>query len=172
MADNETGDSTLNAVNGAEFRQAMSRLSQQVHVITSIGPKGRCGVTVTAVASVSDDPPTLLFCLNRSSRTFPSFADNKTFCVNTLDSDQTALADAFAGRGHLDTDARFALGTWREGTTGSPVLENALATFECRVTQVIDMATHRIFFGEVEAVTNGDENAHSLTYYNREYVSL
>ncbi|PTW61725.1 flavin reductase/cob(II)yrinic acid a,c-diamide reductase [Breoghania corrubedonensis] len=170
MAEQEAGETGVSGADGATFRQAMSRLSQQVHVITGIGAKGRCGVTVTAVASVSDDPPTVLFCLNRSSRTFPLFEDAKVFCINTLAGEHVPVADAFAGRGNLDTDARFALADWTTMETGAPVLKAALASFDCRVSQVIDMATHRIFFGVVEATTNGADTARALTYYNRGYV--
>lgn len=171
MAHDDASDTRLSTVDGADFRQAMSRLSQQVHVVTSLGPEGRCGVTVTAVASVSDQPPIMLFCLNRSSRTYPAFENNTVFCVNTLSGDQVELADAFAGRGNLDTDARFAKGEWREMATGAPVLEGALATFDCRVTDVLDKATHRIFFGEVEAVTIGGDDDLALAYRKREYVT-
>ncbi len=50
-----------------KFRNAMARLGAAANVITSNGPAGRCGITATAVCSVSDTPPTLLVCLNRSS---------------------------------------------------------------------------------------------------------
>ena len=170
MAEHDTGQAGLSGADGAEFRQAMSRLSQQVHIVTGMGPRGRCGVTVTAVASVSDAPPTVLFCLNRSSRTFPLFEDAKAFCINTLAGEHVPLADAFAGRGNLETEARFALADWTTLESGAPVLKGALASFDCRVSQVIDMATHRIFFGLVEAVTNGTDAARALTYYNRGYV--
>ncbi len=172
MSNRDVSETALSIVNPNDFRQAMSLLSQQVHLVTTIGPDGRFGVTVTAAASVSDDPPTMLFCVNRSSRSFPHFENVETFCINTLTSDQQGIADAFAGRGQLSIDERFALGEWDELATGAPVLKNALAAFDCRLTHAIDIATHRVFFGEVDAVACGDDNALALAYRNRGYVNI
>ena len=70
------------------FREAMSRLGAAVHIITTSGPAGRAGFTATAVASVSDTPPTVLVCLNRKSQITPVMRENKVFCVNTLGSSE------------------------------------------------------------------------------------
>ena len=59
------------SVDAAQFREAMSRLGAAVHVVTSAGPAGRTGFTATAVCSVSDQPATLLVCLNRQSQVMP-----------------------------------------------------------------------------------------------------
>ncbi|WP_321502678.1 flavin reductase family protein [Breoghania sp.] len=172
MSERDVRGTALSSVNPNDFRQAMSLLSQQVHLVTTIGSEGRFGVTVTAAASVSDDPPTMLFCVNRSSRSFPHFESAKTFCINTLTGSQQDIADAFAGRGQLSIDDRFALGEWAELATGAPVLKTALAAFDCRLTHAIDMATHRVFFGEVEAVASGNDDTLALAYRNRGYVSI
>ena len=59
------GQEHIATVDAAQFREAMSRLGAAVHVVTTAGPAGRAGVTATAVVSVSDQPATLLVCLNR-----------------------------------------------------------------------------------------------------------
>ncbi len=75
----------------------MSRLGAAVHVVTTAGPAGKSGFTATAVCSVSDQPATLLVCLNRGSSSAPILAQNGVFCVNTLGASEEKLADMFAG---------------------------------------------------------------------------
>src|ERR1041384_3603875 len=82
----------------AQFREAMSQLGAAVHVVTTAGPAGRAGFTATAVCSVSDQPATLLVCLNRRSQVTPILDTNRVLCVNTLRAGSDILADVFAGR--------------------------------------------------------------------------
>jgi hypothetical protein len=70
------GPEVLHTVEPAVFREAMSRLGAAVHVVTTAGPGGKAGTTVTAVCSVSDAPPTLLMCLNQRSHTNPAVVEN------------------------------------------------------------------------------------------------
>src|SRR4249919_4184576 len=78
------GPEVVRTVEPELFREGMSRLGAAVHVITTAGPGGKTGATATAVCSVSDAPPTLLVCINRSSQTNPIVVENGVFCVNTL----------------------------------------------------------------------------------------
>lgn len=169
MTEREDGRMSADTVDARAFRETMSRLSLQVHLVTSVGAAGRCGVTVTAMTAVSDTPPTVLFCLNRASRSHDTFMRNGVFCVNTLAGPQADLADTFAGRDGLDMDARFARADWREMETGSPVLAEALAAFDCRITEVVTAATHSVFFGAVVALSNGPRTQPPLTHRNRAY---
>jgi hypothetical protein len=101
------------------FREAMSRLGAAVHIVTTQGKAGKAGFTATAVASVSDTPPTILVCLNRKSQITPVMRENKVFCVNTLASHDEELANVFAGRkGHFMAD-RFEHGDWATLETGA-----------------------------------------------------
>lgn len=158
-------------VNGRAYRDAMSRLSAQVHIVTTAGVAGACGVTVTAVTSVSDAPPTLLFCLNRSSRRHATVITNGVFCVNTLPAGATSLAETFAGRGADDMAACLASDGWTKLATGAPALDAALAAFDCRITEVLDVATHSVIFGEVVAVRHGAAEP-ALVYRNRDYDEI
>src|SRR4249919_1070826 len=72
------------SVAAGPFREAMSRYGAAVHVITTDGPAGKGGFTATAVCSVSDDPPTLLVCVNRKSQNGQILTANGVFCINTL----------------------------------------------------------------------------------------
>jgi flavin reductase len=69
-----------------EFRNAMAQLGSAVSVITTDGPAGKFGFTASAVCSVTDQPPTLLVCMNRNSWAHAHFKQNGVLCVNVLSS--------------------------------------------------------------------------------------
>ncbi|MBF6370651.1 flavin reductase, partial [Nocardia puris] len=79
-----------------DFRAAMSNLSAAVNVVTTNGPGGRAGITVSAVCSVTDSPPTVLVCVNQSSYTHAIFRRNERLCVNVLSARDEELAGHFA----------------------------------------------------------------------------
>ena len=105
------------------FREAMSRLGAAVHVITTDGPSGKTGFTATAVCSVSDAPPTLLVCLNRSATSMPILRGNGVFCVNTLRAGDEIDRRHLRRPHQVARGARFDTGEWRTLTTGSPALD-------------------------------------------------
>jgi flavin reductase len=152
----------------AQFREAMSRIGAAVHIITTDGKAGKAGFTATAVASVSDSPPTVLVCLNRKSQITPVMRENGVFCVNTLAASEEELANIFAGRsGHYMAD-RFQFGDWLKLETGAPALANAIAAVDCRVLEMKSVATHDIYFGEVAAIRLANAEK-ALVYHARAY---
>lgn len=138
-------DHRFDIVDKDAFRNGMSRLGAAVSVVTTRSGDRRYGFTASAVCSVSDTPPTLLVCINRASSCFQTFGNTCHFCVNTLMPDQEDLSNHFGGK--TPPEDRFALGEWREGLTGVPVLINASVSFECEFTDAVGEATHRILFG-------------------------
>jgi flavin reductase len=155
-------------VDGKMFREGMSHFGAAVHVVTTDGPAGKAGFTATAVCSVSDAPPTLLVCLNRKSTSGPILQTNQVFCVNTLSGDCEPVADVFAGRTGAVKDARFVTGTWSTLNTGAPVLDTAVAAFDCRVVEIRQMGSHNVIFGAVVDVRLNAANP-ALMYHNRAY---
>lgn len=153
-------------VERAVFIEAMSRAVTGVTVVTTDGPAGRAGMTVSAMSSVSADPPTLLVCVNASSRTGTAIERNGVFCVNILDSSQAAVAECFAGRDATATD-RFSVGDWRRGASGAPELSGAVARFDCAVHLVAPVASHTVYFGQVIDATFA--NCVPLLYWQRQY---
>lgn len=153
------------------FREAMSFVASAVCLVTTDGAAGRRGVTVTAVCSVSDDPPTILVCLNGGNAANARFERNGVFAVNVLADRNEAVARAFAGEGKLEAEERFARGRWREIATGAPVLEDALVAFDCRLEDSRTVATHRVLIGRVLAVSQPNEGS-SLVYRARRYHFL
>ncbi len=138
---------------------------------TTDGPGGKTGFTATAVCSVSDSPATLLICLNRGAVSMPVLRENGVFCVNTLRAGEEIIADTFAGRTKVAREARFDTGQWGKLATGSPVLQSAVAAFDCRVTEVKSVASHDVYFGLVEAIHSGPPGA-ALVYHDRLYKQL
>jgi len=157
-----------NEVGPQTYRDAMARFAGAVHVITTDGVAGRRGATVIAACSVSDAPPTVLVCLNRENAKNEAFVQNGNFALNTLASDQQALAEAFSGQTGLPAEERFALAEWDRIATGAPTLLGGLAVFDCQIIDSKDHATHRVLFGKVTGIRIGD-TLHPLIYFNRDY---
>jgi len=150
------------------YRNAMAEIAEAVHVVTTDGPAGRRGLTVTAFTSVSDKPATVLVCLNRLNAHNDVFVENGKFAVSTLGAQHQRLAEAFSGKGDLDSVSRFRLGDWETLETGSPVLADAVAAFDCRLVESVDMATHRVLFGRVTGLRIG-ASLSPLMYHRRGY---
>lgn len=150
------------------FRDAMASLAAAVNLVTTAGPAGRCGITATAVCSVSDTPPTLLFCLNRNSTTVAAFEQNRHICINVLAADCDALAKHFAGMGGLSMEERFAQADWLAGDAGAPRLAGALASLAGRIVDVSTVGTHAVMFAEITDIrVRGDADA--LVYFDRAF---
>lgn len=159
------------AVEPRTYRDAMARFAGAVHVIATDGKAGRRGVTVIAACSVSDNPPTILVCLNRENLANDMFRDNGAFTLNTLARAHEPLANAFSGLTGLSQEDRFLLAGWDTIATGAPALVGAAAVFDCELVDSKDLATHRVLFGRVRGVRIGD-SLDPLLYYNRAYRVL
>jgi flavin reductase len=120
-------------VNKEAYREAMARLGAAVNVIATDGPGGRAGFTASAVCSVTDMPPTLLICANRSNDSYAALKTNGVVCVNTLTASQQELSPVFAGLTAHSVEHRFDVGSWSILATGAPVLEDAAVAFDCRI---------------------------------------
>ena len=160
-----------NDVSMQSYRDGMARLGASVNVITSDGCSGRLGFTATSVCSLSDDPPSLLVCMNRSSTQNGPLKANGVLCVNILAPQHRDLSAAFAGVGKLDSASRFKLAAWTALHTGAPVLSNAIASFDCRIAQTFEVNTHTILICDVVGV-QANEGDSSLIYFKRAYRGL
>ncbi|NVK35421.1 MAG: flavin reductase [Rhodobacteraceae bacterium] len=149
----------------------MSRLAAAVHVLTTDGPAGRFGATVSAVCSVSDAPPALLVCLNSESSAHDPLIQNGHFCINTLEAGQEPLSNAFAGRGGLTTEQRFDQASWDALTTGAPALIGARINFDCEVLSLTPVGSHTVIVGTVVDVRM-ENPGDSLLYIRRNYHTL
>lgn len=151
------------------YRDAMARLGAAVHIVTTEGPGGRAGFTASAVCSVTDEPPTLLVCLNRAASAYPCVDVNGVLCVNTLTGAHQALSALFGGKTPMAD--RFAAAAWDALVTGAPVLRGAAAAFDCRIASRTTVGTHDVLICEVLALRRA-EAVQGLVYFDRRYHPL
>lgn len=130
------------------LRRALGAFATGVTVVTGLTPDGMpIGLTVNSFASVSLDPPLVLWSLRRASALVPCFAARAPFAVHVLQADQEWLARRFAA----PVDDRFTGVPWRAGAHGVPHVDGVLARFECRIEAVHEAGDHLVFVAGVEA---------------------
>ncbi|WP_137895610.1 flavin reductase family protein [Ramlibacter sp. 2FC] len=135
------------AFSNREFRSALAMFATGVTIVTARTPEGELvGLTANSFNSVSLDPPLVLWSLARAAGSLPAFSAGSHYAINILAADQKALAERFAARGA----DRWAGVGFRDGASGSPLLDGAAATFECFNRSRYEEGDHVIFVGEVE----------------------
>jgi len=149
------------------FVNAMRGAVTGVNVVTTDGPAGRFGLTVSAFSSVSADPPMVLICINRRSPADAAVSENGRFCVNVLSTKQRDIADIFAGYPAEGAPYDFTAARWDKSYTGAPSLVEAIATFDCAVEITIDSGSHTVYVGRVLGVKEGEGSP--LLYTDRAY---
>ena len=150
------------------FKEALRGWASGVTVVTSRAGDKVHGMTVSAFSSVSADPPLVLVCANRSSTTHGVIQEGGVFAVNILAAHQEDVSNTFASS--KNEDSRLERVSWSEGQTGAPLIDEALATLECKVANAHHEGSHTIYIGQVEAVHTSD--ASPLVYYDGGYRSI
>ena len=148
-----------------KFLTAMRNVANSVTVVTTDGPVGKNGATVSSFCSVSADPPTLLVCLNKSGSTSSSIRDNGHFCINILSQNQAEIAEQFANP-EADKDTLFAGQEWNNHPGNAPSLKRTTAFF-CSVSNIVEANSHDIIIGAVNSVSMGTHKP--LIYLDRTY---
>ena len=137
------------SVSANEFRQALSRFSSGVTVVTGRSPDGTpVGVTVSAFSSVSLAPPLILICLDKMTTNLDVFTTGKGFAVNILAAGQEEVSNAFAFAGPVAPFVRFP--DVNKGP-GAPILAGVLASLQCTREAVYPGGDHEIVIGRVES---------------------
>lgn len=146
-----------NPFDAQHFKQAMRQCAGAVALVTVGAEHGkRTGLTVTSACSLSDNPPSLIVCVNRNASAHARIREEGAFAINFLHEDHALLALTFSGQKGVNGDDRFAFGQWTRGATGAPVLMDAVAAFDCALAQEFETKTHSIFVGEVRHVSHSD----------------
>jgi flavin reductase len=154
-------------VDAKAFRSGMSRLAAGVNIITSRGEDGWCGFTASAVCSVTDDPPTLLVCMNKNAQSHDTIQASGVLCVNTIAGPHEDLSMRFSGA-VKDMSSRFAGVDWTTLATGAPILPDATVSFDCQVSRRVEIGTHVVLFCEVVAIREGTR-VEGLVYFGRKF---
>ncbi|WP_067651934.1 3-hydroxy-9,10-secoandrosta-1,3,5(10)-triene-9,17-dione monooxygenase reductase subunit [Nocardia harenae] len=159
------GVSPPSAVDPRKFRNVLGHFGTGVVIVTAPDGDGApAGFACQSFAALSLDPPLVLFCPVRGSRTWAAIEAAGRFCVNVLTEAQQPVCARFGARGVED---RFAGTAWHWSARGLPVLDEALATIECTVASVADGGDHHIVVGRVETLTATGSDRPLLFYRGR-----
>lgn len=156
--------------NQLDFREGMSRMGAGVNLITTDGTGGKHGFVASAVCSVTDAPPTLLVCVNRSSFVHDRFLENRVLCVNVLAAHHQDLSGVFAR--YVEGVDRFSHGEWITNDTGAPILNDANVAFDCRIGSVVEQGSHSVMFCNIQTVYLPEKSDRGLVYFSRDYHHL
>lgn len=137
--------------NARAFRNALGKFATGVTVVTCRAAQGPLGITANSFASLSLDPPLVLWSPARSSRRFDAFAGARNFAIHILADTQTDLCQRFASEG-LDFEDL----DWEESDEGVPLLPGCLARFECTRQAIHDGGDHAIIVGLVTAAQTSE----------------
>ena len=155
----------------ATFRSSMRLLAGGVTIVASAFEGKRSGLTATAVCSLALAPPRILASINVQGHTYQIATRSRCMSVNLLAKDHEQLAERFAAKRAAVEEDRFVYGEWGERVTGAPVLADALAALDCRITEIIPLDTHAILIGTVEDVLFGPHRL-PLIHFEAGYTSV
>src|SRR5262245_26048624 len=153
------------------FKSAMRLLAGGVTIVATSFEGENSGLTATAVCSLALSPPRVLACVNHGGRTYELLSKSRIMSVNLLALGHEDLARRFAARRASHTEDRFANAEWRTSVTGAPLLADALAALDCRVTDIMPLDTHAILVGAVEDIHFGPRRP-PLAHFESGYTSL
>src|SRR6478735_12167415 len=151
------------------LRDALGCFPTGIAVMTvAAAEASHMGITVNSFASVSLEPPLVLWCIDRRSRRYPAFAGTKGFTVSILGSGHKAVSARLAGAGEHSLDGIALIPT----ELGPPALADSLAVFECALESVQDAGDHAILIGRVLRFARHDGAGAPLVYFRGKYGAL
>lgn len=150
------------------LRDLMAHFATGVTVVAARHGPLLAGMTANAIATISVDPPILMTAIARKAETHGAIIGSHAFAVSVLADDQQELAECFAQPTTAAKLTRFCDAAWHEAETGSPILDGALAYFDCRITERHPGGDHTIFLGEIVAA-GFREDAAPLIWYGSRY---
>lgn len=154
-----------------EFRNSMARLAAGVTVVAAAADGQLHGMAATSTSSVSIDPPTILVCLDKNSRTYELVEASRRMCVSILTAEQVDVLDIFAGRRDKENNGeRFRDLQWRLTEHGSPLIEDSIAWLDCEVVEIFPGGnSHGIVVAKVLEVQHDRPDADPLVWYGRSH---
>lgn len=161
----------MDEVERRRLRDLMARFATGVSVVAARHGPLLAGMTANAIASISIDPPLMMASVARKAETHSAIIGSHAFAISILAWEQQTLAECFARPTTAGKLIGFCGASWEEAETGSPVLEGALAFFDCRLTARHDGGDHTIFVGEIVAA-GFREDADPLLWYASGYRGL
>lgn len=158
-------------IDSRALRDALGQFATGVCLVTLVDDDGVAhALTVNSFASVSLDPPLILWSLQKSSEVFDLYANAQKFAIAILSQAQETHSSSYACKGmHRMADAHFTA-----GDNGAPLVSGALANFECSLERSLDGGDHTILLGRVTRILTADQNADRdpLVFFAGEYRDL
>jgi len=154
-------------ITSEEYREVLRHFPSGVTIVTiKVGDK-KHGLTVSAFASISPEPPLIAVMIDQRHHAYHLLeTEGAVFAVNILREDQEELSNRFAW---VKDEDRFAVGDWATAVTGAPVLADAEAWMDCTIHDRFTAGTHTAYVGEVQASRVPEPDAAPLLYWNRGY---
>ncbi len=157
-------------VSSEAFREALRQFPSGVTIVTIHHASEVHGLTVSAFASVSPEPPLVLVAIDHRHTAYALLErPGATFAINILGQDQMELSNRFAW---VKNEDRFLQGAWATAVTGAPILTDALAWLDCTIFASYPAGTHTVYIGEVQACAAPGAEQPPLIYWNRGYRVL
>lgn len=150
--DTTTPESGRPQVDSRQFRDVLSRFATGVTIVTSCDPSGPLGMAVNSFASLSLEPPLVMFGAGNASETWPAIAETGHFAISVLSADQHLLSRQFSRKGA----DRFEGVGWRMSPAGAPILEDAVAWMDCRLHATYPGGDHTLVIGAVDDLSSSD----------------
>lgn len=158
------------SVSSEAYRDVLRHFPAGVTLVTIRVGEIRHGLTVSAFASVSPEPPLVAVMIDHAHRAHELLLEpGAVFAVNILAEEHQELSDRFAWG---PDGERFAIGSWGVAETGAPVLEDAVAWLDCRIHSRHPAGSHSLYIGEVVATGVPRPDGRPLVYWNRGYRQL
>ncbi len=157
-------------ITSEEFRNVLRHFPAGVTIVAVKADEEVHGLTVSAFASISPQPPLVMIIVDHRHRGYKLLErEGAVFSVNILGQDQTELSNRFAW---VKDEDRFAVGDWGTAATGAPVLRDALAWMDCTIHGRYAAETNTIYIGEIQAAGVPHPDEPPLIYWNRGYRRL
>lgn len=154
-------------ISNSDFRQALGQFATGIAVATTLDAEGKPhGLTINSFNSVSLDPPLVLWSLEKKSHQYEAFKESGKYGISVLAESQKDLSIQFAS----PVADRFEGVKWDKGSTGSPLLEGAVAHIECEVAEFFDGGDHVILLGRVVGLSTDPQAP--LLYFGGQYHQI
>ncbi|MCB9442327.1 MAG: flavin reductase [Mycolicibacterium sp.] len=151
------------------FRHVLGQFCTGITIITTLDGDVPIGFACQSFAALSLEPPLVLFCPTKMSRSWQAIEDSGKFCVNVLTEKQREICARF---GSKEPD-KFAGVDWHPSELGSPILDNSLAHIDCTVHSVHDGGDHFVVFGLVQSLSEVPKvKPRPLLFYRGEYTGI
>lgn len=154
-----------------ELRSTLGNFATGVTVVTMNAGEEDHGMTVNSFASVSLDPPLVLYNADKETDSHDFTRKAGNYAVNILTAEQEWISNRFAGE-HKEMDEPFEDIETRRETTGALVFENALAYLDCTLYESYEAGDHTIYVGHVEDIGVQRPDADPLTFFRADYGTI